>query len=321
MQWAQWPIAQATTVFGKERKREKKRKEKKKKKQRPKVAHIFFFFLKKNVAIPQFAQSNCLCVANVPENIVYADQNRDKIVIIDFGDAKEVTDESTHEDFGKLCQTHKNETTYTYNIYLFVDHWSDNVCVSNRTTAVLGKGNKEIIRKIIRGVVRFPTTIKVSEQCQDFIHRLLQKDPNSRMSAKEALQHPWIIGKDASDGFGEEALSNLAMFGRASQLKRLIVTTVTANLDKKHQKEYEKQFNFVDVNQDELIDWTDMQHFLSKLLPDNNEKDLQQMAKTIVHNISGNDDQPITKGDWNNANVSKLLSSDHLVARQFKSSH
>ncbi|ETO23414.1 calcium-dependent protein kinase, partial [Reticulomyxa filosa] len=180
-----------------------------------------------------------------------------------------------------------------------------------------GRENKEIIRKIVHGVVRFPNTIKLTESCQNFILGLLQKDPRDRMSAKEALQHPWITGEQATQ-YGEEILFNIAALGKASQLKQLIVTTVASNLDNKHRKEYEKQFNAIDFNNDELLDCADVVAFLGKVLPDLNESDVQTIAKSLVENITGNPDTPITKSNWDNANVAKLLSSEHLIARQFK---
>lgn len=33
---------------------------------------------------------------------------------------------------------------------------------------------------------------KLSDKCKDFISKLLVHDPNKRMSAKDALNHPWI---------------------------------------------------------------------------------------------------------------------------------
>ncbi|ETO22471.1 Protein kinase domain containing protein [Reticulomyxa filosa] len=285
-----------------------------------------------------------------PENIVYADQTREKLVIIDFGDAKEVTDESTYDDFGKI----KKNVTLTF-VLFFVDHFLGGggdkkkvgtafylapEAIRKRTgyelkrsdmwtigviTYVLvtgrppfwGRENKEIIRKIIRGVVRFPNTIKLSESCQNFILSLLQKDPQARMSAKEALQHPWITGEQA-DAYGEEILLNVAALGKSSKLKQLIVTTVASNLDNKHRKEYENQFKAIDKNQDDLIDWEDAEKFIKKIFSDLTGIDAQEVAKNLIQNITGNCDKPITKENWNNANVSKLLSSDHLIARQFK---
>jgi len=38
---------------------------------------------------------------------------------------------------------------------------------------------------------------KVSEEGKDLVARLLVKDPESRMSAQEALQHPWMIKQSA----------------------------------------------------------------------------------------------------------------------------
>merc|ERR1711994_854377 len=44
----------------------------------------------------------------------------------------------------------------------------------------------------------------------------------------------------------------------------------------------------------------------------------ERKAKLTVKNISGNEKTPITKQDWNHSNVAKLLSSDHLIERQYK---
>jgi len=96
------------------------------------------------------------------------------------------------------------------------------------------------------------------------------------------------------------------------------VATVTANLDKKHRQEYDKQFNALDVNKDELVDWKDAQQFIKQIVPSKNDTETEEIAKKLVENVSGSIDKPIVKEDWNNANVAKLLSSDHLIARQFK---
>lgn len=88
-----------------------------------------------------------------------------------------------------------------------------------------GRENKEIIRKIVRSQVRFPSTIKLSDACKDFILSLLKKAPQDRLSAEQALKHPWITGERFKGGggaakdepsMGEEVLKNLATFGTAS---------------------------------------------------------------------------------------------------------
>eukprot|EP01083_Nonionella_stella_P217175 779862_1 len=41
--------------------------------------------------------------------------------------------------------------------------------------------------------IRIPSTIKLFDECKDFILSLLQKPPDKLLSASEALKHAWII--------------------------------------------------------------------------------------------------------------------------------
>merc|ERR1712130_1005296 len=178
-----------------------------------------------------------------------------------------------------------------------------------------GRENKEIIRKIVRGNVRFPSTIKLSDQCKDFILSLLQKPPEKRLSAAEALKHGWITGENVS-AITEDILYNLATFGTSNQLKQLIVKTVAANLDRKHRKEYEQQFINLDLQNDGQLDAEELTAFLVKCNIEQNEA--HKKAERVIKYISGNANKPISKTDWNHSNVAKLLSSDHLIERQYK---
>jgi len=178
-----------------------------------------------------------------------------------------------------------------------------------------GRENKEIIRKIVRGNVRFPSTIKLSDQCKDFILCLLQKPPDKRLSAAEALKHGWITGEDVS-ALTEDILLNLATYGTSNQLKQLIVRTVAANLDRKHRKEYEEQFISLDLQNDGKLDSEELTAFLVKCGVEQN--DAHTKAERTIRHISGDANVPISKTDWNHSNVAKLLSSDHLIERQYK---
>lgn len=42
------------------------------------------------------------------------------------------------------------------------------------------------------GLYIWPKLCVVSEMAKDFVRRLLETDPQLRMTATEALQHPWI---------------------------------------------------------------------------------------------------------------------------------
>ena len=179
-----------------------------------------------------------------------------------------------------------------------------------------GRHNKEIIRKVIRGHVKFPSTIRLSETCKDFILCLLQKEPGDRLDAAQALQHPWITGESQNIDFGEEVLSNLATFGTANKLKQLIVKTVAENLDKKHRQEYEQQFKALDLANDNLIDKSELTQFIIKCGID--QEIAEDRANKLLVNVAGIGQKGITLEDWNHANVARLLSSDHLIERQYQ---
>lgn len=57
------------------------------------------------------------------------------------------------------------------------------------------ESNADEIQRIIAGDYKFEPAIYwegVSEEARDFIRRLLTVDPSTRMTAEEALKHPWL---------------------------------------------------------------------------------------------------------------------------------
>jgi calcium-dependent protein kinase len=61
-----------------------------------------------------------------------------------------------------------------------------------------GPSDEDTFDLISIGVFRFPSSsIHLSDDARDFVTRLLKVDPKKRMTAEEALNHPWLK-KDAS---------------------------------------------------------------------------------------------------------------------------
>ena len=72
-----------------------------------------------------------------------------------------------------------------------------------------GDTDEEVHDAVLRGEYTFPSRewSGVSPEALEFICRLLQTDPRKRMSAKEALDHSWII-KHADAGAKKGASKN-----------------------------------------------------------------------------------------------------------------
>lgn len=69
-----------------------------------------------------------------------------------------------------------------------------------------------------------PEWDEVSDEAKDLVRKLLAYDPAKRISAAEALQHPWIKKQTSKvdKGIATKALSNLKNF-RVFEVPLLIV--------------------------------------------------------------------------------------------------
>lgn len=132
-----------------------------------------------------------------PENLLLdKDESNPKIKIIDFGTA-------THFEPGKWL-TQKFGTPYyiapevlkkKYNEKC--DIWSTGVILYILLCGYPpfnGQNDKQIIENVLRGkfTLEEPEWDEISPEAKDFVSRLLKYDPNERISAEDALQHPWI---------------------------------------------------------------------------------------------------------------------------------
>lgn len=50
------------------------------------------------------------------------------------------------------------------------------------------------------GAIEYPTNLwnKISENAQDLVKKMLEKNPDDRISAEEALNHNWFTNQDMS---------------------------------------------------------------------------------------------------------------------------
>jgi serine/threonine protein kinase len=60
-----------------------------------------------------------------------------------------------------------------------------------------GENEDQILKNVLENQVFFPLEDwqENSSEVKDLIKKLLNKDPVERISAKEALQHPWFTSK------------------------------------------------------------------------------------------------------------------------------
>jgi len=160
-----------------------------------------------------------------PENLLYENTSDDACLkIADFGLSKMVSDEVQMQT---VCGTPgycAPEVLRGKKYNQAIDLWSVGVI-----TYILLCGYEpfysdhepEMFKKIIKCDYEFdsPWWDEVSENAKDLIRKLLVLDDRKRLSAAQALQHPWVKGNAAKSNHMEETQTKLKQFNAKRKLK------------------------------------------------------------------------------------------------------
>jgi calcium-dependent protein kinase len=155
-----------------------------------------------------------------PENILLSREIKDpKITIIDFGTSG-IFDRSKKmtQKFGTPYYIAPEVLNNNYDEKC--DLWSIGVILYILLCGYPpfnGANDDQIIKKVKAGKFRVDDEEweQISDQAIDLVHRLLESDPNKRISASEALQHDWILEKSVvkiDNNLARKTLSNLKNF-------------------------------------------------------------------------------------------------------------
>ena len=104
-----------------------------------------------------------------------------------------------------------------------------------------GKNQKDIFSNICdkKKKLRFPK--KVTASFKSFIRSLLSRDIKQRMTAAQALDHPWIAGDGAStDHLHVSYLESLQKFNRGNKLQNIMVNACIQRANTKDKQAMEK---------------------------------------------------------------------------------
>ena len=166
-----------------------------------------------------------------PANLVFDepvlmndDGSTSQLKIIDFGIAIEIEDSDTNDEYtGTLVYMPPESCGMRTGLELkYGDMWSIGIIAYILVCGDLPfreNTQQKTLVSIMMDDIVWPKDIDLSDNCKDFISRLLEKEPMYRMSADEALKHPWIAmtnqvsHKDLSS-VHRSNLSNLSREGK-----------------------------------------------------------------------------------------------------------
>mmetsp|Transcript_41358 Transcript_41358/g.93561 ORF Transcript_41358/g.93561 Transcript_41358/m.93561 type:complete len:826 (-) Transcript_41358:122-2599(-) len=235
------------------------------------------------------------------ENWMYATQEPSaKIKLIDFGFSKVVEpDVKMDVPCGTLHYASPDVLRKSYTSKC--DVWSLGVIVYmllSGSPPFHGKTNREIIDRINKSKLRISATSTkwrtTSAQARAFVQRLLDRDPATRPTAKEAMADPWIaIRRDVQlrGTIGADVPDELRGFAQSKHLKRAAFLLMAQNLSSRDLDDLGDTFLLFDVDGDGALKLQDFRRTMQQV-SQISDSDVQKIFRTLqtIPPVSAADD-------------------------------
>ncbi|KAK1434898.1 hypothetical protein QVD17_00652 [Tagetes erecta] len=141
-----------------------------------------------------------------------------------------------------------------------------------------------VAQAIIRSVINFKRDPwpKVSDNVKDLVKKMLDPDPKSRLTAQQALEHPWLFNlKKASNvPLGDVVKSRLKQFLMMNKLKKQALRVVAEHLSVEEVAGIKDVFHMIDTDNKGKINLEDLRIGLPKLGHQVNDADLQNLIES-----------------------------------------
>lgn len=185
-----------------------------------------------------------------------------------------------------------------------------------------GRTDMDALKKIKKGKLKFKTDNweRTSEDCMNLVKRMLISSPKKRITAEEALQHPWLA--NTNNLFYEQKLldqifSNMKKYKIQIKLQEAFWLFITSFLLTKEEKASCAQgFLALNAKGDGALSQDDLFKGLSKTL---SEEEAAQTAKSIMDNIDSNKSGSIDFYEFLMASINKsTVMSRHRLKVAFR---
>mmetsp|Transcript_39965 Transcript_39965/g.95378 ORF Transcript_39965/g.95378 Transcript_39965/m.95378 type:complete len:798 (+) Transcript_39965:103-2496(+) len=205
------------------------------------------------------------------ENFCLEDDSENaRIKMIDFGLAHKIDSELPMTDScGTLYYAAPEVLRGNYNERC--DMWSMGVLtyiLLDGRAPFMGRDDRRTYRLILQGNFEFPDArwSNVSQEAKDFVSNLLQVDPSKRLTAEEALAHPWLATtpSETTVELDAEVLSGLKTFTRGNEVKRAVLKALAPVASVEQVGRWADQFEALDESGTGYIKVSDLVARLSQ---------------------------------------------------------
>uniref|UniRef100_A0A5B7AXX5 non-specific serine/threonine protein kinase n=1 Tax=Davidia involucrata TaxID=16924 RepID=A0A5B7AXX5_DAVIN len=171
-----------------------------------------------------------------------------------------------------------------------------------------------VAQAIIRSVIDFKRDPwpKVSDNAKDLVKRMLDPDPNRRLTAQEVLEHPWIQNakKAPNVPLGETVKARLKQFSVMNKLKKRALRVVAEHLSVEEVAGIKEAFEMMDTSKRGKINLEELRNGLQTLGQQIPDADLQILMEAADVDGTGT----LNYGEFVavSVHISRMANDEHL---------
>ncbi|CAD8143599.1 unnamed protein product [Paramecium octaurelia] len=230
-----------------------------------------------------------------PENIIFISEDpQSQLKVIDFGTSRKFDHQKAmSKRLGTPYYIAPEVLGHSYSEKC--DIWSCGVILYILLCGYppfVGKTENQILEKVKLGKFTFDPDDwdTVSKEAKEFIIKLLKMDPNQRLSAKQALEDPWLVKYTPSTQINKKVLNNLRQFQAETILKQALMSyMITQMSTQKEIQDLQKEFQRLDENNDGFLSKDELLKGYLQIQTDNKlvEDEVERILEIIDINRSG----------------------------------
>ncbi|XP_076906821.1 calcium-dependent protein kinase 13-like [Bidens hawaiensis] len=175
-----------------------------------------------------------------------------------------------------------------------IDIWSAGVILYILLCGVppfWAESEQGVAQAILRGIIDFKREPwpGVSEGAKSLVRQMLEPDPKLRLTAKQVLEHPWILNakKAPNVPLGDVVKSRLKQFSLMNRFKRKALRVIADFLSNEEVEDIKEMFKKIDTDDDGTVTVEELKTGLQKLNAQLAESEIQSFIEAVDTNGKG----------------------------------
>jgi calcium-dependent protein kinase len=199
------------------------------------------------------------------------------------------------------------------------DMWSMGVILFVLVTGRLpffGETRKDILQCVLNGKYQFPADVTLSDQVKDLISKLLEKDHLKRVSAPEALQHPWLtdVASLSEAPVSPTVFEGIRNCARDTRLKKALAALLVHDLTDEDKDNLKKMFQALDTDHNGVLQYKEIVSMVEKFGYDKAQS--ARMAQRLVEEFDADNNGVIDLEEFAQIGTRGMLSINEQFVHQ-----